>query len=196
MRENPRFVTGRSRLHLEAAVVFEQLHEHVDNRGIVIDHQDPLLAGIELIERNLVLLHELDQAFPRNTPEARPGHTETLQPPAVEAPDHRLLADLADLGDFACRVDALHPRTPRYSDRARVGRACGPDLPKLPMFTTPYNPFAFSSIVTFNVDLSGLGGRGGRTPAGAYNYEDLRDASRPIQSVVMSAGVRPAIRLA
>ena len=32
--------------------------------------------------------------------------------------------------------------------------------------------------------------------AGAHCYLDLRDASKPIQSVVMSAGVRPAIRLA
>ena len=52
--------------------------------------------------------------------------------------------------------------------RSRVGRALGPALPKLPMFTIPYNPRALSSIVTFHVELLGPQNEaGGSLPADA-----------------------------
>src|SRR5690606_25748647 len=112
VRHDPRVVTRAGGLDLKATVAAEYIDEQFHDLRIVIHHQDAGLAAFQRVRRNAVVLHELDQGFPRDAAKTRTRHPETLQPAGVKAADDRLLRHLADLSSFTGRKYALHGRAP------------------------------------------------------------------------------------
>src|ERR1043166_4082095 len=99
---------GGGDLDLEAAVLFEELRHDFDELSVVVNEKDLAAARFERIGRDAVVLHELVQHFARDAAKARPRDSEALELPVVKATDNGLLADLANLGSFACRENGLH----------------------------------------------------------------------------------------
>src|SRR5205814_1083436 len=94
--------------HLEAAVLFEDLVDQLDQLGVVVHEQHFALAALEGVGRDAVVLHDLVERLARDAPEARAGDPEAFQLAVVEATDDGLLAHLADLGGLAGREHGLH----------------------------------------------------------------------------------------
>src|SRR5262249_14412339 len=94
---------GGGDLHLEAAILFEELRHDFNEFGVVIDEQDLSASAFESVGRDAIVLHEFVKHFARDAAKSRPRYSEALELPVVEATDDGLLADLANLCSFACR---------------------------------------------------------------------------------------------
>src|SRR5262249_5158760 len=98
----------RRRPDLKPAIPRQEIHQHLDDRLVVVHHDDPALARVEVLDRDVVFLHELDEGLARDAAMVRARHAEAVQLAAVETTNDRLLADVAALRRFAGRVDVLH----------------------------------------------------------------------------------------
>jgi len=101
-------------LDLESTVLGEYVLEHLDDGSIIIDDENPLLTGTEILHGDVVELHEFHKGFARDAAEFRAGYTESLKLAAVETPDDRLLADTADLRNLAGCEDGFRLPVPVF----------------------------------------------------------------------------------
>src|SRR5262249_9219144 len=78
-----------------------QVTEHLNNRRIVINDQDAPPARFELLQWDVIGLHETNQGIAGDPAKLRAGDAESLQPAVVETSNHGLLAYPAYLGVLA-----------------------------------------------------------------------------------------------
>ena len=113
----PGVVTGGGGLDLEASIAFEDVDEQLHNFRIVVDDKNFGFAVIKDVEWDAVVLHELDERFARNPPEATAGNAEALEATTVKATNDGLLRDLADVGSFSRSEHCLHCHSIHRLDR-------------------------------------------------------------------------------
>ncbi len=111
LREDAGVIARVGGLDLKSAVAFQHVDEQFHNFRIIVHDQDFLLAAVQGIRRNAVVLHECDQGIARNSAEPAARHAKAPKPAAVKTANDRLLRNLADLRSLAGGENPLHSRS-------------------------------------------------------------------------------------
>jgi hypothetical protein len=108
LRDHAGVVAAAGGLDLKSAIPLQHVHKQLHNFRVIVHDQDLGLAAVQRVRRNVVVLHELKERLARNPPKPAARNAETLESPAVEAANDRLLGHLANFRGLAGREDGLH----------------------------------------------------------------------------------------